>query len=84
MNKSVLVIDTPKSCKECSMRLSGALNEWCWVLKHGLDDIESKPEWCPLKPLPEKKECDMWRGLSRDIEALGYNKCLDEILGETE
>ena len=37
-----------------------------------------------LKPLPEKKECDMWRGLSRDIEALGYNKCLDEILGETE
>ena len=40
--------------------------------------------YLPFKPMPEKKECDMWRGLSRDIEALGYNKCLDEIMGETE
>jgi len=83
--KAILVIDMPQSCKECPMRLSGEPNEWCWVLKHGLDDIESKSDWCPLKPMPKEKQICMdmdeiiW---DDDIYNLGYNKCLHDILGE--
>lgn len=79
--KAVLVIDMPKSCEECPIRFSGEPNEWCWYLKHGLDDIKSKPEWCPLKPLPQKMkhedEIDYEYGY---ID--GWNDCLEEIGGK--
>lgn len=43
--------------------------------------MESKPDWCPLRELPEKKEYD---GLMEydDIYADGYNACIDELLKE--
>ena len=52
-----------------------------------LNDImmKSKPDWCPLKPKPEKKNRnnrvvgDYLRGRSD-----GYNACIDEILGDKE
>lgn len=57
--KAILVIDDmPKNCDECPIRLSGEPNEWCWLLKHGLDDIKTKPEWCPLKPMPQRQNTD--------------------------
>ena len=48
-----------------------------------------KPKWCPLKPMPEKKN-------EKDVEKIysindrswtngfsdGYNYCINEILGE--
>lgn len=52
--KAVLVIDMPKNCAECRIRFSGEPNEWCWYLRHGLDDIKAKPSWCPLKPMPKE------------------------------
>lgn len=49
------------------------------------DYIACRPDWCPLRELPEKKET--WVTLScypngrwtEDMKA-GYNTCLDEIL----
>ena len=41
--KAVLVIDMPKNCELCPIRLSGEPNEWCWCLRHGLDNIKAKP-----------------------------------------
>ena len=81
--KAVLVIDMPKNCHECPIRLSGEPNEWCWYLRHGLDDIKAKPSWCPLKPLPSK-ELDDDGSTEWDIYYQGWSDCLDEILGETE
>lgn len=89
--KAVLVIDMPKTCKGCQLYLKGEPNEWCYALKHGLDD-STKPTWCPLRPLPQKKEIikekynehvvDMW--CEDEWTANGWNKCLDEITGETK
>ena len=71
--KAILVVDEmPKNCDECPIRLSGEPNEWCWVLRQGLDDIETKPSWCPLRPLSEF------------YQQIGKNLTIDEILGETE
>lgn len=88
-DKSILVIHTPNTCKKCPIRLKGEPNEWCWVLKHGLDDISKKPDWCPLRPMPQKKEIKHAIYLTKDKNkptAIGYeagwNECLKEILGE--
>ena len=70
MSKSVLVIDTPKNCYDCPFGTEYCGNleyEGCCELADCLDydvilmteehyDCESKsrPDWCPLKPLPEK------------------------------
>ena len=47
-------------------------------------ESKSRPEWCPLKPLPEKKEyivpIDNVES-QKDIIAVGWNACIDEITG---
>ena len=46
-------------------------------------ESKSRPDWCPLKPLPEKStiENDM-----TDYHGMvdGRNQCIDEITGEVE
>ena len=88
--KAVLVIDMPKNCEWCPIRLSGEPNEWCWCLRHGLDNIKAKPSWCPLRPLPEKMlmrdEAEFYLGyMNGKTKYLGfnegYNACLEDILG---
>ena len=52
---------------------------------------QDKPKWCPLKPMPSKKvpvfdpnsaSYDEERERSIMNEIVGYNRCIDEILGE--
>ena len=45
------------------------------------------PNWCPLKPLPEKKEYIVPINnveSQKDIIAVGWNACLREITGEVK
>ena len=81
--KAILVIDKPESCTSC---LLGIYNKKWFCLDTNKDiDITDRyniPEWCPLKPLPQKKETDstgtieeyMLKGYDR-----GWNDCLKEI-----
>lgn len=84
MSKSVLVIDTPEKCIHCPL-LNGA--DECIVQDDDANAGDSWDElmkWCPLKPLPEKKEyiipIDNVEA-NKDIIAVGWNKCIDEITG---
>jgi hypothetical protein len=53
MSKSVLVIDTPENCGKCKF-ISGF---WCRAMgDRRVPNNDVIPNWCPLKPLPEKKE----------------------------
>lgn len=49
-----------------------------------LNDImmKSKPDWCPLRELPEKKQDNSANTESFACFKLGYNACIDELLGE--
>lgn len=100
MNKSVLVVNTSETCIDCifcqEYRTKSKEYAYCYV-KNGdsendmklIDCIygyrQSKPDWCPLKPLPEKKEyivpIDNVES-QKDIIAVGWNDCLKEITGE--
>lgn len=98
MSKSVLVIDTPKSCYNCpfgteyydiyiykgNCELAEHLGKIMTLLTEEYYGFESKsrPEWCPLKPLPEKKEYIVPNDnveSQKDIIAVGWNACLRKI-----
>nr|DAV13462.1 MAG TPA: hypothetical protein [Caudoviricetes sp.] len=100
MSKSVLVIDTPENCYDCPFgtaycgdleheglcELADCLDYDVILMTEEHYDCESKsrPDWCPLKPLPEKKEyivpIDNVES-QKDIIAVGWNACIDEITG---
>ena len=82
MSKSILVIDTPESCGTCPCFLEVA-TDCCGVSGKDVDSHD-KPDWCPLRDLPEKKEVRIFFLGERDFEQKGYqegwNACIDEIL----
>ena len=88
MNKSILVLDTPNSCRDCPLRYDpyGHL-ETCYIEGLYLDEhykAGTKPEWCPLRPLPSYKnlepDCSLESQLSCQF-GQGYNCCLEDIEG---
>lgn len=97
MNKAILILNKmPKSCADCPVCawseitglyncLNGTKEEKC-VDEYLLDDRLNKPSWCPLKPLPEKMKVDYDTITSAEVTekvvAMGYNFCIDTILGE--
>lgn len=88
--------NTPENCYDCPFGTSycGDLEyEGCCELAECLDsdmrliaeehyDCESKsrPDWCQLKPLPDKMtgvaQTDHWNSIKA-----GWNGCIDEITG---
>ena len=97
MSKSVLVIDTPENCYDCPFgtaycgeleyvgycELADCLDYDIVLMTEEHYDCESKsrPDWCPLKPLPEKStiENDMTDYQCGMVD--GRNQCIDEITG---
>ena len=88
MSKSVLVIDTPGSCMGCNFFIfDGDTNmDSCMTRETARSvDLEKydKPEWCPLKPLPEKKEYvdpTSSAKAKKNIIAVGWNTCINMIV----
>lgn len=82
MSKSILVIDTPDYCINCPCHFAEMSGQvWCGKENKELlsDDIETfKPDWCPLRDLPEKYE-----PVSMNFEH-GFNACIDEILKDAK
>lgn len=88
--KSILVIDTPKECDGCP-----CLNRKLWECQADKKrrSSDERPDWCPLKPMPSKKvpifdlnsasyDEEYEKRIMYEID--GYNRCIDEIMGETE
>lgn len=92
MSKSVLVIDTPENCLDCQFcyELDEGVEACCSISDDDKDTIlmkkinyeygycQGKPDWCPLKELPNKKN---W-GEIFNGNVKGWNDCLKEIIGE--
>nr|DAE53715.1 MAG TPA: hypothetical protein [Caudoviricetes sp.] len=80
MSKSVLVIDTPKKCDSCMY--VGTFHAFCRINCRDIKDLSTKPDWCPLKPLPEKMIIPRGARNTDGLEyACGYNTCINEITG---
>lgn len=58
MSKAVLVMDMPERCADCPLRSSKKTSYVCCYLTlkniSSTDYYDKKPDWCPLRELPEK------------------------------
>lgn len=83
MAKAVLVMDMPEDCPMC--KFWNSKDDECYatgVEELSLNSEEAKPDWCPLRELPEKipELKSGYEDLSTSIRRVGWNACLDEIL----
>lgn len=78
MNKGIIVMDMPENCENCSCCHTDDYNYYCKCNGKRVD-WEEKPDWCPIRPMPEKafheEFCDNGRYDN------GWNDCLREIGG---
>ena len=84
MSKAVLVMDMPSSCSKCDF-CEHQDEGWLWCnIKNKTARAFDKPDWCPLKPMPSKKDDDFY-DWDKANQVKGYNACIDELLkGEEE
>lgn len=81
MSKSVLIIDTPESCRSCYLRGFTLNLQYCRGKLKDIKDVSTKPDWCPLMDLPEKYNGDYSANMSDASFVEGWNQCIDEITG---
>lgn len=79
MKKSILIVDTPDNCEKCKF-CANEYVDFCILENATVDDVSKIPDWCPLKPLPEKMTgvvlTEHWGGVKK-----GWNGCIDAITG---
>lgn len=97
MSKSVLVMETPENCSDCQFcyELDEGVEACCSISDDDKDTslmkkidceygyCQGKPDWCPLKPLPEKKEYvdpTSSAKAKKNIIAVGWNTCINTIV----
>lgn len=91
MAKAVLVMDMPESCMECNfLYIDGdTMLDSCQALEVARtvdSETYEKPDWCPLRELPEKKETTYPQACYEnsywtDEMKAGFNTCLNEMVG---
>lgn len=94
MSKAILILDEmPHICEDCIGCLHYLPTKSYCVAKsrffpNDTDPKDNPPDWCPLRPMPERKQVvpdtytavDTWE----KFFALGWNQCLDEIESNNE
>ena len=88
IDKSILVIDTPKRCDDCPLLFEGHCGRTLMELELDYNETYDyiRPSWCPLRNLPERKfslvvvDSDGARFEEPTEFEQGYNSCIDEIL----
>ena len=82
--KAILVIDMPNCCTHC--RFCNDETGFCKVLSKWVNNVSNTRDYhCPLKPMPKRKEkkYESWQDIAM-FTSLGWNMCIDEILGDEE
>ena len=86
--KALAIVKLPDCCYHCKFNIIDGDVHDCYIChkKFERDNQMIRQEWCPLKPMPEKKKTldaldDIYAGSGFER---GYNACIDEILGEEE
>lgn len=87
MNKAILIIDMPSCCGECPIHASytdsafSIREYWCAAVGEDVNP-KTKPDWCPLKELPERMEgYDSIKWQWGEYED-GWNHCIDCLVDE--
>lgn len=91
--KGIIVVDVPSCCGSCRLyfpardRHTGAYSGSCRVCPTlRVESIRNKPSWCPIRPMPERKDVPRTGYMINEIfgEEVGWNDCIDSIEGRNE
>lgn len=84
MSKAVLVMDMPERCYICNFFNNDVS---CMAMDNStidVDGMDGKPDWCPLRPMPEKKQLSgdvhNVHSMAEEISAASWNSCIDAII----
>lgn len=89
MSKAILVIDMPESCVGCRIRVDDEYSNWCAYANPEPNGVwryvekATKPDWCPLKPMPERDEAYHLHEYDAGYK-VGWNDCIKTISGENQ
>ena len=91
MAKAMLIMDMPSSCSKCPICQGiDMCGEYICSIKdefeyeQGYCDGEyDRPNYCPLREVSQYKPLDV-DGISEFYAHIGFNQCLNEILGGDE
>ena len=75
MSKAILVIDMPKMCGECVLRMAMI----CAPTMKDIDSVNTKMNWWSLQNPPDKEEGSDCFDEFEDGYAQGWNDCIEEI-----
>lgn len=94
MAKAVLVVDAPESCEKCmfcrglnacKLKKYLAGDKICTIYTVDKQIMEGgKPDWCPFRAFPEKKETNYYMSNKEKGIVEGWNACLDTISKSNE
>ena len=86
MKKAVLLMNVTEKCLDCNLcvlDMDGSIS--CYYNKReicsNVGENNSRPEWFPLKSLPEEDHEDHYPNELEYGYADGWNDCLREIMG---
>lgn len=79
MAKAILVMDMPDYCNDCYAVHMSQNGKFCRAAKEHLQPKAERPDWCPLRELPEKKELYLSINNQKG-HCDGWNACIDKIL----
>ena len=54
MSKGIVLVDIPDKCDGCEMCGTLIGKVICVATIKKINDINARPEWCPIRPMPEK------------------------------
>ena len=60
--KSILIIDTPKNCKECRCQMMLVCVPADEDIDEYIDPNTAIPEWCPLRTISNEKAKELGNG----------------------
>lgn len=80
MSKAILVMDMPSCCDECDV----ICTQYYTAIKDKNFENYMKPNNCPLREVPQKKDYDYCDRSIWTHERIGYNACIDEIMKGSE
>lgn len=86
MGKGVIVLDNiPAICAECNFASLKHNQKYTWCDVKQRMCYSAKPDWCPIRKIPEELESDS-RNAHEDFDYVcGWNDCLEKVLkGEME
>lgn len=80
MSKSLMILNTPKSCEECNLCVAVLGKYYCAA--KGIHIAKGERDCsCPLVAVPEKLDTDSVKGAMEYACGFGWNECLNRILG---